>query len=45
MAIRDAPQPAESTGSPRPQVMWEPSGPSRRVFRPSCRPVRTSASL
>ena len=36
IVIREAPQPSESTGSFRPQPMWEPSSPGRRTFRPSC---------
>ena len=35
-ATREDPQPSESAGSPMPQVMWEPSGPSRRTFKLSC---------
>ena len=34
IAICDDPQPAEVTGSPRLQVMWEPCGLSRRTFKP-----------
>ena len=45
IAIRADPQPSEATGSRRPQVMEQPSGPSRRAFMLSWPPVRSSISL
>ena len=45
IAIREDPQPSEATGSRRPQVMEQPSGPSSRAFMLSWPPVRNSISL